>query len=96
MSVHWTFVNRRSFLAVVGSTFLAPSNSALMAAGLVADDGSPVRLVDVTHDRMRLALQYGQRFGADGADVILTELSDYNCGFCRRAWSPLSQIQQHN
>ena len=92
MNAHRNLLHRRSFLAVSGSMLFAGSNNVVMAAGLVADDGSPVRLVDASQERMRQAFQHGQRFGADSADVILTELSDYNCGFCRRAWRPLSEI----
>lgn len=92
MNAHRKFINRRSFVTVFGSMLFARPNNVVMAAGLVADDGSPIRLVDVTQEIVLQAFQYGQRFGADGADVILTELADYNCGFCRRAWRPLSEI----
>ena len=85
-------VDRRSFLAAIGSILFGPLNNQGLAAGLVADDGSPIRLVDVAEERLQNAFAYGQHMGPESADVILAELSDYNCGFCRRAWRPLSEV----
>ena len=83
---------RRSFLVAFGSTLLGSLNKDVLAAGLVADDGSPIRLLDVAEERLQLAFAYGQRMGAESSDITLAELSDYNCGFCRRAWRPLSEV----
>lgn len=92
--------DRRAVLALIGAGLTLAPEARLAAAGLLpdrtprlaADDGSPMRAVEVSRERAAPALTGAQRLGAETADVLLVEWFDYNCGFCRHANAPLEQI----
>ncbi len=83
---------RRSVLAFLASGAAACICGAVQAAGLVSDDGSPIRLVDAGGRAQPQDFVHSQRFGAEKPDVILLEFFDYNCGFCRGAWRPMTGL----
>jgi protein-disulfide isomerase len=83
---------RRSFLAFLASGAASCICGPVQAAGLVSDDGSPVRIVDAAGRIRPQDFAHAQRFGAEKPDVILVEFFDYNCGFCRVAWRPLAGV----
>lgn len=83
--------SRRSILTLLGAGTLSFAPKA-RAAELLSDDGSFIRTLDVSAEKLLRAYPKGQRFGAEHPDVVLIEFSDYNCGYCRRAWGPLSEL----
>ncbi|MDB5543806.1 MAG: oxidoreductase [Hyphomicrobiales bacterium] len=83
---------RRSFLAFLASGAASCICGPVQAAGLVSDDGSPVRVVDASGRTRPQDFAHAQRFGAEKPDVILLEFFDYNCGFCRGAWRPMAGV----
>lgn len=83
---------RRSFLALLASGAASCLCGPVQAAGLVADDGSPIRIVDTGGRSRPQDFVHAQRFGAEKPDVILLEFFDYNCGYCRGAWLPMAGV----
>ena len=83
---------RRSFLAFVASAATASALGQSEAASLVADDGSPVRVIETGGRPLVREFAHAQGFGAQDPDVILVEFFDYNCGYCRSGWLPMAGL----
>jgi protein-disulfide isomerase len=92
-------MNRRDLLAGLGAGLLsvgraAPGLSASTA--LAADDGSPIRNFAIP-SRLALADLPGLTTrGAAPADVVVFEIFDYNCGYCRRAAEEIDTVLRHD
>ena len=85
-------VSRRSLLTLLGVGGLSAAMGSACAADLTADDGSFIRTLDISAERLLKAYPHGQQLGAAKPDLILIEMFDYNCGYCRRAHRPLMDL----
>lgn len=85
-------VSRRSLLTLLGAGSLSVAMGSACAADLNADDGSFIRTLDISAERLLKAYPHGQRLGSVKPALILIEMFDYNCGYCRRAHQPLIEL----
>lgn len=84
------FPTRRLIFGLLGSWIVSSASRDAAALDLMSDDRSFIRTFELPAQKLLLLFPQGVRFGAPDPDIILLEFSDYNCGYCRRAWPPLA------
>jgi protein-disulfide isomerase len=77
-------MSRRSALKFIGAT-VAFTSAPVGAHSLSADDGSLMRSLALPAQKIITDLSSGFRFGSNQPDIIIAELFDYNCSYCRHA-----------
>jgi len=96
-----TTFHRRALIAHLGAGGLLAATARAFAAapppavpGLAASDGSPIRNFALPSRAPFADVPGLQRFGAAEAeaDVVVHEIFDYNCAFCRTAAPALDEV----
>ena len=64
-------------------------------SALVSDDGSPIRNRTLPAGAFA-GLAGLQRIGSPAPDIVISEVFDYNCGYCRNAAGPLDALVERD
>jgi protein-disulfide isomerase len=88
-------MDRRNFV-IAAAAMTATFRTAARAAEMSADDGSPITNFRIPAELDPMALPGLVTIGNANAEVVLCEMFDYNCGFCREAAAGLNDVVEHD